>query len=306
MLLNFLTEAKRNQLLGFTFISYAADKYNEDKLKGEDLHNFIENLQAFKKQLVPKIISQQEFMELIRLALIRSTSKHSFEVEWNKQWDTAKFKKYFGNKRVTSIFSRYSSRGWKIHTVFQIGKEKDVARFLFEHGLYFKVEAGIGTYFNGIISSGATIYIGSYDNMLMVAEIIVNSYIAQFLIQGAYYTAGNRRFGMGSGCDIEIRPNVMARFDVAKTKFGWAFGNRKYAEHGLATWTGLGGIPILKKFESEVRDVETRWNSLNSAQRQIYRNRLFKRVYEESKQELIKDFGEEFVFGRKGFNRLLK
>ena len=298
MLLNFLPETKREQLMSLSFISFAAGKYNEDKLKGEDLHNFIENLHAFKKQIVPKIITPEEFRELIRLALIRSMSKHSFEVEWNKQWDIANFKKYFENKKEASIFSRYSSRGWKVHIVFPIGKEKDVARFLFEHAFHFKVETGQGTYFNGLISSGATIYIGSYDNMIMVAELIAHSYIGQLLIQGAYYTAGSKRFGKGSGNDIEIRPNIMTRFDVAKSKFGWFLGNRKYAEHGLATWTGLGGTPMLKKFEAEVSEFENKWNSYGQNQRKIVMD-FFKRVYNESKAELIKDFGEEFVFGRK-------
>lgn len=221
MLLNFLTEAKRNKLLGFTFIPYAAARYNEDKLKGEELHTFIENLQAFKKQIVPKIITLEEFRKIIILALIRSMSTHNFEVEWNKQWDVSKFKRVFKNKKETSIFSRYSSRGWKVHLTIKLGAEKEVAKFLYEHGLHFKVEAGSGTYFVGNLSSGATIYIGSYDNMMTVAEIILHSFIAQFLIPvTSYYSAGNRRIAKGSGSDIEIKPNIMARFDVIKSRYG--------------------------------------------------------------------------------------
>ena len=99
------------------------------------------------------------------------------------------------------------------------------------------------------------------------------------------------------GTKDEIRPKIMARFDVQKSKWGSISGTKKYFEHGLATWTGMGGIPILYKDAVKVAEFETKWNSYSTSQKNIVLD-YFKRVYQESRGELIKDFGREFVFGK--------
>lgn len=136
--------------------------------------------------------------------------------------------------------------------------------------------------------------------------------IGEFLRDGATVKVGDKEIRIGSGSDIEILPKITARFDVAKTKFGWIgdkeeqekrkkLGPReyKYSEYGLPSWSGLGGIPILSKYsreESETTNTK-RWNKASEAERRKYLERM-KAIYEESKKELIKDFGAEFLLGK--------
>lgn len=225
--------------------------------------------------------------------------REDFEIAWKKRWQTEGELGCFQTRVNESPFSQYSSRGWEIHIAFKKGKEREIAGFLYENGLSFDVEAGYGTYFNCTEESGATIYIGSNDNMVEVAKII-EANVEKFLTDGAIVKVGDETVHMGSHSDIEIRPKITARFDVSKTEFGQIKGNKKYAEHGLPTWTELGGIPILTKYKEEVDDMVliSKWNKYDSYQKSSYYERL-KQIYNESKNELIKDFGKEFLFGEK-------
>jgi hypothetical protein len=244
----------------------------------------------------------------------------SFDKIWKERWrkDTPRGKEYFQTAEKESPFEQYSSKGWKIHIAFEGGKEKEIAQFLHKNGLYFKVEAGSGTYFNGLKESGATIYIGSYNNMQEIAESIARN-MGEFLRDGTIAKIEQGKevkiVRVGSGSDIEILPKITARFDVAKTKYGWfrteeqrkereklppKLGPReyKYSEYGIASWSGLGGIPVLKKHEKEVANIEQNWNKFTPYQRQLYYEKRLKPIYDESKKELIKDFGAEFLLGK--------
>lgn len=195
-----------------------------------------------------------------------------------------------------SPFSAYSSKGWKIHVPFEKGQERLVGGYLFANGLYFKVESGIGTYFNGNMESGATIYIGSYDAMQAVKDVV--GILTPILTDGAVATyQDGRKLHIGSGSDIEVQNSITARFDVAKTEYGIK-GTGKYDEDGLPSWTGLGGIPLLRKDIPIVNHLENRWNYLSKDDR-IDANASFRYFHENARQELIRDFGEEFVFGHK-------
>lgn len=244
------------------------------------------------------IPEQREILQ----STIHSKDKKSrvdrFEDVWKKGWDPRGNYGYgySQTEESDSPFSQYSSKGWKIHIAFEKGREKEMAKSLFVNGLYFKLE-GMGTYFNGNKASGSTIYIGSYDNMEAIAEYL-ERYVGYFLVEGSSQTIGGLKIQSGSGSDIEIRPKITARFDVAKTKYGIYGGDKKYNEDGLASWTGLGGIPLLSLRVKEARDIEGNWNKLTPEQRPIYWQRL-RSIYEESKAELIKDLGQEFVFGSK-------
>lgn len=225
-----------------------------------------------------------------------------FEDVWKKGWDPrANYGYgYFQTEKSDSPFSQYSSKGWKIHIAFEKGREKEMAKSLFVNGLYFKLE-GMGSYFNGKKASGATIYIGSYDNMEAIAEHL-ERYVGYFLAEGSTQQGMNGlKIQSGSGSDIEIRPKITARFDAAKTKHG-IYGDKKYNEDGIASWTGLGGIPLLAPRVEEARKIEDNleynWNKLTPEQRNVHLQKL-KSIYEESKMELIKDFGQEFVLGSK-------
>ncbi len=222
-----------------------------------------------------------------------------FDQAWEERYKRTGGKDgYFQTNEQESPFEKYSSKGWKIHIAFLKGKEKEIAQVLYENGLCFKVEAGIGTYFNGLKESGATIYIGSHDNMEAIADLIENK-LGAALEDGSTAKVGDKVIRVGSSSDIEVRPKVTARFDVAKTAFGWFSGNKKYSEHGLPTWTKLGGIPSLAKYGREISDVTQKWNKMSQYQRDIYMQRFFKRIYKEAKDELIKDFGEKFLEGSK-------
>lgn len=75
-------------------------------------------------------------------------------------------------------------------------------------------------------------------------------------------------------------------------------GNRKYSEKGIASWLGLGGIPILKSREQGVNEIENRWGKYTDDERKNAMV-ILRSFYKESKAELIKDFGEEFLLGKK-------
>jgi len=228
--------------------------------------------------------------------------RESFNRAWQERWNTGYYGSnkpgYFEPEESESPFSQYSSKGWKIHIAFEKGKEREVAENLFVDGLYFKLESVMGTYFNGTKESGATVYIGGYDNMMAIADVIDQN-MGRFLTDGpaATYPDG-RRVPLGSGADTEIKPRIMGRFDVAKTPYGWISGNKKYTEKGLPTWLDTSGLPLLKVDEQETVEVENKWNKLMPSQRQIYMDRTLKRAVERTKTELAKDFGREFVFGK--------
>ena len=224
----------------------------------------------------------------------REKRGEKFESIWNTEWKSKPGKGlYFQTPDGESPFEGYSSKGWKIHIAFKKGTEKEVARLFYENGLYFKLEGDIGTYFNGTKESGSTIYVGSRDNVQKIAELI-EQHLAGYLEDGAVAIFGDGKVvRIGSGSDIELEPKVTARFDVAKTEHGWHDGDGKYSEYGLPTWTDLGGLPILKKFEREANDVVDNWGKYTRSQRGL----ILSKIYGESRQELVKDFGQEFVLG---------
>lgn len=228
----------------------------------------------------------------------KARRRDEFDQVWSERYKPLMGREgYFQTPKQESPFSEYSSKGWKVHIAFAKGREKDIGSLLYVNGLYFKVEAGIGTYFNGLRESGATVYIGNHDNMEAIADLVEKE-AGDLLSDGNVATAGGRAIRVGSGSDIEVRPKITARFDVAKTPFGPGGENKKYAEAGLPTWTGFGGFPVLLKYARQVAEIEGKWNELSPSQRGIY-NGLFKRIFEESRNELRKDFGEAFLEGEK-------
>lgn len=225
-----------------------------------------------------------------------------FEKAWQQRWKNG----YFQTKKEESPFSEYSSRGWKIHIAFRKGKEKEVAQFLFVKELCFKLQSTGGTYFNERKTSGATIYIGSWDNMQEIAGIIEEN-LGELLEDGRTIKVGDKTVNVGTGSDIEVRPKIAARFDVAKTKFGWLSGNKpyKYAEAGIFVWQDrFGGIPILERYSGEVAKIIWGGYKLPPEQQKKYfkenkENYMrLNAIYQESAWELIKDFGRKFVFGK--------
>lgn len=233
----------------------------------------------------------------------KESRRKAFVRAWQERWNTGYYGAnkpgYFQTEENESLFSKYSSKGWKIHIAFEKGKEREVAEILFVDGLYFKLESVIGTYFNGTKESGATVYIGSHDNMLAIASAIEQS-MGSNLTEGPVATYPNgRKVPVGSGADREIKPRIMARFDVAKTPYGWLSGNKKYTENGLPSWIDTSGLPLLRKDEKDTNYVVGNWNRLAPSQRKIFMERTLRPAAERAKGELAKDFGQEFVFGKK-------
>lgn len=224
----------------------------------------------------------------------KQNRKERFKQIWEKGWhDKPGGQSAFQVPYGESHFEQYSSRGWKVHIAFAKGQEQQIAECLYEHGLYFKVEGNMGTYFMGNKESGATIYIGSYDNMQKVTQLIEEK-LGNLLTDGAVVKVGEKKARQGSGSDIEIRPKITARFDVARTQYGWIEGNKKYSEYGLPSWTGFGGISLLQKYASQIAHLESHWKEYTTGQR----NLLLRNAYGESREELVKDFGQAFLLGK--------
>ncbi len=143
----------------------------------------------------------------------KSLRSAQFEAAWSSRWSSPDNKQgVFQSAESESPFAQYSSRGWKVHIVFEKGREKEVAQFLFTNGLYFKVESQVGTYFNGNKSSGSTIYIGSHDNMKAITEEVEKG-LGRYLVEGGVARfADGRTVAMGSGSDIQLKPKITARF----------------------------------------------------------------------------------------------
>ena len=82
MLLDFLPEGKKKILLGFGFIEEAYSEYKASRLTGKLLTKFLDNISKnFKKQLVPSILTEEEFEILIVRA-----SNLSFDELWKKRF----------------------------------------------------------------------------------------------------------------------------------------------------------------------------------------------------------------------------
>ena len=228
----------------------------------------------------------------------------AFDEQWPERWRQDRIKTIFQSERSESPFAKYSSQGWKIHIAYGRGREREVSRFLFQSGLYFKTQAGIGTWFNGTHESGSTIYVGSEPAMEQVAQHI--QILGSVLTDGpstelSFKSGEKLRIRNGSGSDIEVLPKILARFDVAKTPHGWASGTGKYAEHGLPSWVvafGIpGGLPLLKDDNEHLSRLEG--NSVDP-------NDLvdvYSTAQKRAQAELVSDFGEHFVLG---YTRLLE
>lgn len=218
---------------------------------------------------------------------------NKFDKFWRASWQDKRdgSREKFETNLEDSPFSKYSSKGWKIHVAFDKGQERSMAFFLYTNGLYFKVEAGSGTYFNGNKESGATIYIGSYDCMKKIVDFIQSK--ADRILHKCY----------GSGIDIPVSSKISARFDISKSPLGirrgddGKQGNGKYGEMGIV-WPDLCGIPTLSKYDQRINFLMSNWKQKSDDQKKRDYQEL-QRIYKESKEELIKDFGEEFLLGRK-------
>lgn len=120
---------------------------------------FIKQIEKAKEAVLKKDPLLQETIYNEEKKDIRAKN---FEQIWQKRWDPQEGKEgYFQSEKKESPFEQYSSKGWKIHIAFEKGKEKEIAQFLYKNGLFFKVEAGGGTYFNGLKESGGTILSGA-------------------------------------------------------------------------------------------------------------------------------------------------
>lgn len=273
-------------------------------LSGETQHQT--NQQTQRHVIIPDAkenISPDVLLQTTIYSQEKDRRTTAFEEAWKQRWNTPKHRPHhFETEKTESPFSAYSSKGWKIHLAFEKGKEKEMAKFLYTNGLYFKLQGLMGTYFDGNKASGSTIYIGSHANMTAIAEYIEQN-VGQFLVNGRPMTVGGKVIYIGSGSDMEVRPNISARFDVQKTQFGVMGGNKKYEEYGISTWTGFGGMPLLSKYTDEVLKLENMFTSASEFasrtpdERKNALERL-KQIYEESKAEAIKDFGEEFLLGK--------
>lgn len=226
---------------------------------------------------------------------IKAERAAAFDRTWQDKWHSARDHMHFEPHPSESPFSEYTGQGWKLHITFQKGEEAEVSKFMYEAGLYFKTQAGMGTWFNGNQESGSTIYVGSHGAMTIVADHLTP--LRPVLMEGPAYLQpiNGKRVYIGSGSDIEIAPDILARFDVQKSPYGLRGGTGKYAEDGLPSWTNAYGVtsalPILTEDVSFIRGLEKHKRSIRELL-PVYRE-----VQQRAEQELIGDFGHDFVVG---------
>jgi len=194
-------------------------------------------------------------------------------------------------------YSKYSSKGWKIHVQFKKGDEARVAKHLYNNGLYFKLQNGIGTWYNSTVNSGATLYVGSAKEAIKVANFLKSTLSDTIENNKASMTGdiyGNSIYG-GSGSDINFSDGIALRFDVQKTD--QYKNDKKYSEYALSTGLGqkLTGLPYLSKYNKEVSELETVFEKTTPQEEKKKALKRLEDIYAESKTELEKDFGKDFL-----------
>lgn len=226
-------------------------------------------------------------------------AEKEFLTDWGNQYgdfDNPIYKKrFYYQAPKTSVNALFSSKGWKAHVQFEKGYEKQFASILNTYGQYFKIEGYIGSYFNSVTESGATIYVGSRQNLEKLIDLIEDK--CSLLASSRNYTRtvfGKSVYG-GSGTDEPVGRGIGARFDVQKSLY-----KDKYSEYGFATWLEFRGLPVLAKDIRHVRELEDIIEDKNNNRTQNERNKAYlelKSIFQETEHEILKDFGEDFVYG---------
>ncbi|MEI8130618.1 MAG: hypothetical protein WCG55_03890 [bacterium] len=226
-------------------------------------------------------------------------SQQEFLADWNRQYgdfnNPEYGRRFYYQSPKTSLNAEYSSKGWKVHVQFEKGFEKFLANLLNDYGQYFKIDGAIGTWFNAKTDSGATIYVGSRENL----EKLVNLVNQEAPLLPSPRNYGTTVFGhyiyTGSGSDEPISRGIAARFDVQKSVF-----KDKYSEYGFASYLEFRGIPVLKSDAEHVRSLEAIIESDNTNQTEksdAYTE--LQSIFQKTESEVLADFGEEFVYGKK-------
>jgi len=244
-----------------------------------------------------EINSRKEEVGLPEVLL--NLSAEEFQDDWNQQYGSFKnpayHRQFFYQAPKTSKNEKYSSKGWKVHIQFEKGFEEKLAKLLNRYGQYFKIDGHAGTWFNGNTDSGATVYVGSRGNVQKLVNLI-DTY-AELLPSPRNYSttiSGKKIYG-GSGSDEFIQRGIAARFDVQKTEF-----KDKYGEYCFASFLEFRALPVLKRDELEVRNLEdvmlNQTGSYSHQEREDAYQKLYG-LFQKSEQEVLKDFGKDFVYG---------
>ncbi|MES3017407.1 MAG: hypothetical protein V4721_06490 [Bacteroidota bacterium] len=223
-------------------------------------------------------------------------SAAEFLSDWEKQYgefnNPLYAKRFYYQAPKTSLNAKFSSRGWKMHVQFKKGYEKQLAGLLNTYGQYFKIEGEIGTYFNGMIDSGATIYVGPRENLNKLLALIEEKCPSITTADNYATTVFGKEVYGGSGSDEPVGRGLGARFDVQKSEF-----KDKYSEYGFATGLEFRGLPVLKKHSARVRVLEDIMKGTESQEKLTEAYRELQELFTETEKEVLKDFGADFVYG---------
>ena len=245
--------------------------------------------------------SQENTQNKKELPEIRpNMSANEFIADWEKQYGAFNnplygAKSFYYQAPKMSPNAVFSSKGWKVHMQFEKGYEKQFAGLLNIYGQYFKIEGSMGTYFNALTDSGATIYLGPRENVDKLLALIEEK--CPNISSPRYYTTtvfGKKVYG-GSGSDEPIGRGLGARFDIQKTDL-----KDKYSEYGFATFLEFRGLPVLQKDILHVRRLEDIIEDGADKKTQEEKKAAYlelKTIFEETEREILKDFGKEFVYG---------
>jgi hypothetical protein len=228
-------------------------------------------------------------------------SQAEFLADWENQFGDFQNPIYLGQRFFyqapkTSINAQFSSKGWKLHIQFQKGWEKPIASLLNTYGQYFKMSSLRGSWFNGNTDSGATIYVGSRENLEKLIALIEEKCSNMLSARNQTTTVSGKEVYGGSGSDEPIGLGLAARFDISKSGF-----KDKYSEYGFATFLEFRGLPILQKDVLRVRKLEDIIENTKGDKSQDQRKQAYielQKIFAETEQEILKDFGKEFVYGK--------
>lgn len=242
--------------------------------------------QAEENKRVNKIQNQKRELSEEEMAIVqRAKSADKLKSVWVPKMES--------NEK----YSQYSSKWRKIHIQYSKNNTWRVVKDLMQNDLYFKIDKNAIWTWHDWNHDWATIYIWSAKDAIEIAKNIKKNLWDILETWNTYTkTAYWEKFYAWSSTDIPLWEWIAIRFDIQKTdKY---LNEKKYSDYAIPSFWGKKhtGIPTLSKHSKEVIELSDLLleGNITNEEYEKYENRI-KEIYEESKKELEKDFGKDFL-----------